>query len=192
MVLQMMMFPAVILAIEDDSDRAFMEQLYREHSKRMYIIALRYLHNHHDAQDAVNDAIVKLVEKIPLLRTKNGCKVKAYVVRTIENTSINAITKKQRNRSVGVEQNVLESFEDDTVSVDETVMLNVSHDELKVTLELLSQRDRNLLKWKYFYDWADDHVANALGIEVNSVRSALTRARKNLLVLMKEQKNDKQ
>lgn len=52
--------PASILTIEDDDDRAFIAQLYVQHSKLMFGIALSYLHDYHDAQDAVNDAIISM------------------------------------------------------------------------------------------------------------------------------------
>lgn len=61
----MMMFPVSILAIEDDSDRAFMEQLYTAHELLMHKCALRFLHNGYDADDAVNNACVKLIKTFP-------------------------------------------------------------------------------------------------------------------------------
>ena len=56
--------PITILLIEDDSDRAFMEQLYLDYSKLMYAVAMSRLGNPLDAEDAVHEAILRLIDKI--------------------------------------------------------------------------------------------------------------------------------
>ena len=48
---------AMILAIEDEKDRSFVERLYVDHAKKMYQLANSILHNHEDAQDAVHNTI---------------------------------------------------------------------------------------------------------------------------------------
>jgi RNA polymerase sigma-70 factor (ECF subfamily) len=63
----MIAFPNAILLIQDDSDRAFMERLYLNYSKLMYAVAMKRLSNPQDAEDAVHEAILRLMKKISLL-----------------------------------------------------------------------------------------------------------------------------
>ena len=46
---------AIIMAIEDDDDRLFVEMIFNKYSKNMYLIAEKILNNHDDAEDCVQD-----------------------------------------------------------------------------------------------------------------------------------------
>lgn len=64
----MIIMPLSILAIEDDSDRAFMEQLYLDHHAAMKRTARRILHHPEDAEDFVQSVCIALCKKVSLLR----------------------------------------------------------------------------------------------------------------------------
>jgi hypothetical protein len=48
------MFPAAIMTIEDDDDRAFMERVYLDYRNLMYHIACGILRDHYGAEDVIN------------------------------------------------------------------------------------------------------------------------------------------
>lgn len=62
------MIPLIILAIEDESSREFMIRLYESNVKRMYCEAKKFFSETEDVEDAVSDAVVKLVDKVDLLQ----------------------------------------------------------------------------------------------------------------------------
>lgn len=78
------MIPMILMAIEDDADRAFMINLYEQCHKAMYRQAYDILRDHGEAEDAVQDTLVKLLAawrpcapcprasccRMPLLRPK--------------------------------------------------------------------------------------------------------------------------
>lgn len=55
------MIPMILMAIEDDADRAFMINLYEQCHKAMYRQAYDILRDHGEAEDAVQDTLVKLI-----------------------------------------------------------------------------------------------------------------------------------
>ena len=55
---------AIIMSIENSSDRAFVEDIYHLYSEKMYLIAYDILKNHHDAEDCVQETVVKIIDKI--------------------------------------------------------------------------------------------------------------------------------
>jgi DNA-directed RNA polymerase specialized sigma24 family protein len=55
---------AVIMAIEDEQDRAFVEEVYAAYADKMYRIAYDVVGNHHDAQDCVQETIVKIIDRL--------------------------------------------------------------------------------------------------------------------------------
>ena len=185
----MIIIPSSILLIENDSDRAFMEKLYINYYKLMYTVALSRVKNSEDAQDVIHDAIIRLIDKIPLLRQKDSCVLRSYIVSTIIRTSINFNIKSTRKKAVVVEKEVLESFKDEKISLEDVVLVAFTNEELVNGLKRLPQRERDLLRWKYFDDLSDEEIAYAMGIGKNSVRQYLTRARRCLLSIL-EDKND--
>ena len=54
----------IILCIVDDDDRVFVEKIYVEYEKQLYLISMKYLNNHHDAEDCVHDTVKKIIDGI--------------------------------------------------------------------------------------------------------------------------------
>ena len=163
-----------------------MMNLYVEHSGLMYSIALSYLRDHYDAQDAVNDAVIRLIDKIPELREKNCFVLRSYIVSTITRTSLNAYKKRSRRQesTFFAEPEVFENVSDEAETVDAKVIENATHDEMMQVLAELPQRERDLLCLKYYEEWADDEIADVLGIGKDSVRTYMTRARRHMHALL--------
>lgn len=82
------MIPLFILAIEDDADRVFMINLYEQCQKAMYYQALDILHDHGEAEDAVHDALIKLMGRIPALRTLPKSQILPYAIASTKTTAI--------------------------------------------------------------------------------------------------------
>lgn len=55
---------AIIMAIEDEDDRSFVETIFNKYAEKMYLEAVNILHNHADAEDCVQDTIVKIIDKL--------------------------------------------------------------------------------------------------------------------------------
>ena len=56
-------------------------------------------------------------------------------------------------------------------------------DLLSRGLGRLSERERDILKYRYLLDMGDEEIARVLGIKPSSVRMYLTRARKNAFAI---------
>ena len=83
------MIPFCILAIEDESDRAFMESLFLQYNRLMYHEIFKITKNLDDTEDILQSSLVKLIEKIPLILTNfplNFCQA-TFTPETIENLS---------------------------------------------------------------------------------------------------------
>ena len=181
--------PFVLLAIDNDDDRAFMEQLYIEHKGLMYGIALTYLHDREDARDAVNDALIRLINKISDLRKKDRSVLRPYIVSTVKRTALNIIRKKkavrERVRNVDIEE--METYADQKADVDAAVVANSTSAELRKAVEQLTDRERTVLRLKYFEGWSDADIAQWLGLAESSIRVYLVRARRHMDEILRGQ-----
>lgn len=78
------MFPLFILAIENDDDRAFIQLLYEQYYPVMKKKAYEISRDYNATNDLVNNSFIKLIDKIPTLRSLDCCKRTAYIVYTIK------------------------------------------------------------------------------------------------------------
>lgn len=181
-----MMFPIVFQTIQIEDDRSFMESLYIKHERLMYQTAMMILHNTQDADDAVNNACLKLIPKIPKLRSLDSAALRQYIVKTQENTVKDMLRKRKRDHKWTMHA------DDDWMDVlakedtEDELSLYLSIDALRHALEALPPRAMDLMTWKYLDGLSDAEIAKLLQISMASVRVYLMRVRKQLTKIMKE------
>ena len=160
-----------------------------EHKGLMYGVALAYLRNREDAQDAVNDAIIRLIPKVSELRGKDRSVLRPYIVSTMKRTALNIIRKKktvrERMHSAGMEE--MEAYADQKADVDTAVIANSTSAELRKAVERLTDRERTVLRLKYFEGWSDADIAQWLGLAESSSRVYLVRARRHMYEILRGQ-----
>jgi len=186
-------FPLVILQIDDDSDRQFMEQVYLEHEKIMYYLAMKLLCDENDTADAVSSACVSLIGKITVLRSLDSCTLRSYIVSTIKNVCKDMLRRRNRTsqRSFhGESDEVFDHVEDENANVEDTLMLLLDSENLQMAISRLSEKERDLITWKYFYGFSDQKIAGNLNIGNGSVRAYLTKARRHLYDILRDKEND--
>ena len=91
----------IILSIVDDDDRAFVEKIYVRYEKQLYLISMKYLNNHHDAQDCVHDTIKIIIDGIEKFKIAQDM---GYIERLItvvcRNCALNLLrVKKYKNEN---------------------------------------------------------------------------------------------
>jgi len=181
----------IIMSIENEEDRTFMETLYYDYSKKMYSIAMDVLNNHHDAQDCVHETIARIINdnKIDTFRQaqKNNYLIKLIVIAT-RNNAINLYNKNQRRNSRVFSTTVYDEEGEkwdimdipDTESDVQKIIIN--EETCKIMHALINKLDfiyRDvivLMQMGYSYE----DIAGILGITVEAVRKRYSRARAKL------------
>ena len=144
------------------------EQLVKENENRLYRAALAILGDGHEAEDAVQDAFVKYLEKAPA-RLENPS---AWLMRVLVNGC------RSRLRRAGRQELPLQ----DTIPAPEP--------EEQTVLEAvmaLPPMDRAVIHLFYYEGYSAQEIARAAGQMPGTVRSRLSRAREKLRKLLSEQ-----
>lgn len=156
-------------------ERAFMLWLVQRYSNFLYKLAWQYRSNRHDIDELLQTVWLRLCEKAGVLAPMSAERQLSYMATTLRNTAISL------SRSNGVEW-PLEMAEN--ISYNESDTLDVMLDR-KLRLERFRKiwpqvpaDTRELLERKYLMKETDKEIASALGIQTNSVRTYLSRARK--------------
>lgn len=183
------MMTILFYAIENQQDCDFIIELYQDYYGLMRKHALSMLQDEDAAEDAVQTACVRLIQKVDTLRGLRRCVLPSYLISTIQNVCINFL--RQRGRVQAVEWPTLQEdwfpeLRDLDADVERQVLLRLDVERLQQCLRQLPVQYRDLLNLKYLLELSDAEIAAQLGMRKDSVRQALTRARRKALQMLEE------
>ena len=81
--------------IESEEDKSKFEKLYNQYRHLMFSVANKILDNQFDAEDAVHQAFVSIIDNLDKIKEVDCPKTKAYVVIITENKAIDIIRSKK-------------------------------------------------------------------------------------------------
>lgn len=161
------------LTIVKPADRPKLERLYLEYRSVMFCAANEILHNEHEAEDAVQQAFIKIAENLDKVPDELSNKTKAFVVTIAENTAIDRYRKLKRHgdcelceEACGIEAN--------------------SADELVSCILKLPARYRQFILLKYYHGYSTREIAKLLGMSSAAASKTAQRAKQRLEQLCKE------
>ena len=175
-----------ILAIENESDREFIEQLYLQNYAVMLQKAKGILKGTHRAEDAVESVMLKLIDRLELLRGCNRASLRSYLLTCVRNEALGQLRRDGRLYP-GDPGAKLEALPDDGDPVDAKLMRQEQVQALVSALQHLPERERLALRMKYYEGASDAEIGALLGIKPDSVRSLIGRARRKAFELLKEE-----
>jgi RNA polymerase sigma-70 factor (ECF subfamily) len=164
----------LVAACKDGKVEAY-EQLYRAHGARMKSIAYHFLRNTSDAEDAVQEAFLKVYRSMN--RFKGSAAFSTWFYRVLLNTCYDMMRRRRRRPS--------EPTEDETgeTTVD-TIRAEAEDHPLRLTLEkcLLKLPFRNRTVFLLFEVEGFRHreIAELLGIPEGTSKTLLFEARREL------------
>lgn len=151
------------------------EQLYRAHGGRMKSIAYHFLRNTSDAEDAVQEAFLKVYRSVN--RFKGGAAFSTWFYRVLVNTCYDMMRRRRRRHSEPADDETSESPLD-------TIRTEAEDHPLRLTLEksLLKLPFRNRTVFLLFEVEGFKHreIAELLGIPEGTSKTLLFEARRAL------------
>ena len=181
----------IYTTVEDPNDREFMLWLYQEFKKLMFATVKQYVSNPSDCEDIIQDCLVKLIEKIPVLRGKKRCVICIYVVYTVRNTSINFLRRQKimYRKICNLEEQASEIAAAEP-SMDDLMIVMEHKERLYEIWGQLPEEDLILLEGNYILRCSDSELAEQLHCKPNSIRMKLTRVRRKVFRMMNSSGGD--
>lgn len=174
---------------ENQSDRVFMLELYQKFFRLMFFTARKCHLKQNDCEEVVQESLVKLMQKVSLLREMPQPVLVSYIVSTTRNTAID-YSKRQKTYDASVSSLDDESFsaclESPLPPLDDQMEAEELREQLAAVLNEISNDDRVLLEGKYILQYSDSTLAMMMHCKVSSIRMKLTRARRRALTLIKK------
>ncbi len=154
-------------------DRKAYAVLVKKYYRQVFLVCIGILGNVHDAEDIVQDAMLKGFVEIKKLR--NGSQFYPWIVRIAKNMCINMTRRNKHARIV---------MQGKAMQPNQTIMRN---DYLELAIEKLPEESRLPLVMYYFDDQSVKTVAEKMNISNASVYSKLRAATKQLHKLLAKQ-----
>lgn len=168
---------------QKDSEK--LEQLYGLYEKKMYAVAYSILHNEWQAEDAVQDAFVRLFKNIRKIKNLEEEKTRAYVLRTIQNVAIDLYRKNHISlqRTVSMEEKEIADERDDMMSLISRI---AGESILEEMLSRLPESYKEVIMLRCVHQLSAKETAAVLEISEALVRKRQQRAIKKLRTMMGE------
>ena len=179
-------------AVSGLSDTDFILWLYQEFKPLMFATAQKYLVNIPDQEDVVQTSLVKLMEKVSILKNREHSALCSYIVYTVKNTALNYLKHQNViNAHSHSMDDLISEIPSDSPPLDELVELADRRNQLFRIWDRLPEEDQVLLEGKYVLGQSNQQLAGQFHCKATSIRMKLTRARRKALefILNDEVKN---
>ena len=148
--------------------------IVKEYSKPLYFQARNILGDHQEADDALQNAFIKIWSALP--KFKSDSKVYTWAYRIVTNQSLDQLRKiKRRGQSVSLEDHTLESETGD-VFFDE----DQAYASLVKAVENLPEKQKLVFTMKYFQELTFAEIAEILGGSIGGLKASYHHAVKKL------------
>ena len=194
--------PLTILMIEDDSDRELICRMYMDYRNLMYAVAREYFQpGEADMDDAIGTTVERLCRYCSAVRRIPEGRRKQYIVTVTGNVCRDLLRKRKKLNEIidpAYPEGELENIPDrhdpietifDRASANELIeAFNVHHIGTNGAICLLCPWDRELIRMHHIDKIPISVIARELDCTDGKVRTALWRARKNLLRVLNDRK----
>ena len=169
----------LVEAALDGDARAF-ELLMEKHESKMYAVALRMCQNREDAQDCLQDAMLRIYKALPSFKGQSSFSTWAY--RITMNTCLDELRRKKVRQASSLDQMLDLGWS--PVDENNSTERHADNMELKRNLsraiQTLPEEMRAAVVLRDVQGFSYDEIAEMLSTNVGTVKSRISRGREKL------------
>lgn len=171
------MFSMAFAMLDTDEERSIFEQLYNSHRQRLYRIAFSKLHNPQNAEDAVSEVFLRILNKSANVFEVSPNKRAAFLNILIRNVCSQMYNRSVKENTISVDdENTAEIA--DKFDLEDEVIGKIEHDRLVEFISRLPSKTRDALVLRSVMGMSTHETAEQLGITENALRQRIYEARK--------------
>jgi len=157
------------------------ENLIIQQKNKLYRFAFSILRNREEAEDAVQEVVLKLWNKRLLLHINKN--IESFCMQSIKNHCLDVIRKQNQHLNYRNNSTFTHS---ENLNIDNIDLV----EKIKIEVQNLSTQQRMAIELKDFqgYDYAE--ISEILEQSVNAVRANVSQGRKRLFGIFKEELKD--
>lgn len=157
--------------------------LVGKYRKRIFGLGYSFFRNPDDAEDFVQDVLVKVYVSLASFRGESL--FSTWLMRIAYNTAINSIKRKREYTSLAEDFEIMDTSE----NPEEKHLRGCSKEAIRAALSELPERYRVCVDMYFFYDMPYADISEVTGLPVNTIKSHVFRAKKLLRERLEEGEN---
>ncbi len=175
---------AVLLARFADGDQSAARALVERHSGRVLALAVRMLNDSAEAEDVMQDAMMRVWKIAPDWREGE-----AQLSTWLHRVALNLCYDRLRKRNT-VDIDAIAEPEDPTPSVQARMETHQGGGAVREALQMLPERQRAAIVLRHFEERSNPEIAEALDVSVEAVESLLARGRRALKAALESRRGE--
>lgn len=168
------MLSAYLATLENDADQALFAQLYRQYVSKMMKVAQRILPSHAQAEDAVHDAFLKMIQHFEELKAIPDQQRVYWMIAVTKNASLDLLRKGKKEMPMEEEAAVYQAAPAD----------EGGFRALVAVIRAMPETYRRVLELRFVAEWSHAEIAQELRISEGAVKSRVFRGRQILMERM--------
>lgn len=163
--------------LEQPNELARFRQLYQDYHGLMLAVALKILPRQREAEDAVQNAFVKIIRNFEKISELSCEKLPAYLVSIVKNESITLLRKRHKGE-VPLE---------DWAEYEQPAIVSPRYRALVEAFRQLPDTYRTAAEMKLLLGYSEREIAKQLGLTESAVSTRISRAKKMLQQIIIEE-----
>ena len=161
-------------------DPAAFNRLMEMHEKKMYAVALRMCGNREDAQDCLQEAMLRVYRAISGFKGQSS--FGTWVYRITMNTCLDELRRKKNKQNTSLDNMLDQGWapSDDSASPEKKVMQNEIRKSIAKGIQELPEDMRSAIIMRDIHGYSYDEIADALNVNVGTIKSRISRGREKL------------
>lgn len=169
--------------IENENDRSKVERLYLNNKSLMMYTAYKVLHDKSLAEDAVQQAFIRVIENLHKVDENNCHKTQGFLVVICRNVACDIYKSKTYLNN----EDMTDELTDSTYDPIEIVLNEETFNQIIVEVNKIKPIYQDVLILKYSHDCSNRDIASLLRISENVVRKRLERAKAQLAIALRKE-----
>lgn len=167
-----------------DDERDFINKLFTKMNVKMYNISFNILRDKFDAEEAVAQTFLKIIDNIEKILNLPCPQIEPYCVIILKNETINIIRK--RKKMVHIEDVDYLDHNHGNYNLEEEYLKTADKEKLLACINMLSDEDKNLIYLRFIYEMGFKQIADLMGITEEAAKKRGQRILKRLRLYYEE------
>ena len=163
-------------------------EFYTKYHKYILNICLEYVKNNQEAEDITHDIFIKLMNNMHKFEFKSEKELYGWIKMVSKNVVIDSI-RKNKNKTCDVNSNSLNEIVDDSDLIDINLDNNNLYDDINSAINKLSPQYKRVFELYYLSKYSHEEISKELGININTSKSNLCKARRNMSIILNKYNN---
>ncbi|WDV46293.1 RNA polymerase sigma factor [Clostridiaceae bacterium M8S5] len=175
------------MEIKNVDTREKLEKLYMIYYKEMIYTAYDILKDYHEAEDVVQESIIKLEPKLEKIKQIECNKTRAFLVIVVRNIALDIYRRRKRQKLVQIDGLAENLPQDNEMDFDLNLIRLDEAEKMARQLAKLDNSYADILTLRYFYEYSNSEIAKLINLSEGNVRVKVHRAQQALKKIILEE-----